>query len=134
MTDRQRILLVGHCGPDSYMLRSAVSGVAPGAAVDFIHDAAALDKALPTASLLLVNRVLDGDFAGGSGIELIRSLTADGSKVPMMLVSNFPQAQAEAEAAGALPGFGKSAAYADETRRRIAYALSLAGTGAAKPR
>ena len=37
----------------------------------------------------------------------------------MMLVSNFEDAQAEAEAAGALPGFGKTQMYDPRTRERI---------------
>ena len=38
-----RILLVGHCGPDAYALRSAIGGMVPGASVEFVR---AFTKAL----------------------------------------------------------------------------------------
>src|SRR6267142_2034982 len=99
--EAKRIVLVGHCGPDSYALRSAVSRMAPGAAVVFAGDDAALEKELSGADLLLVNRMLDGDYALASGVDLIRSLAAQKDRRPaLMLVSNFAESQAEAEAAG----------------------------------
>lgn len=57
--------------------------------------------------LVLVNRVFDGD--GTSGLALIGAIKADPelADVPVMLVSNYPEAQAEAKQLGALPGFGK---------------------------
>src|SRR5262245_41631994 len=60
-------------------------------------------------ALVLVNRVLDSD--GTAGLELIRQVrTEEGLRpVPVMLVSNYEDAQAEAVAAGAVPGFGKAA-------------------------
>jgi response regulator RpfG family c-di-GMP phosphodiesterase len=58
--------------------------------------------------LVLVNRLFDAD--GASGVEWIRSLKADPATahVPVMLVSNYPDAQAEAVREGALIGFGKA--------------------------
>jgi two-component system chemotaxis response regulator CheY len=120
-----RILLVGHCGPDSYALRSAVGTMIPGAAVEFASDQTALDKQVTQADLLLVNRSLDGDFPADDGVELIRSLAERGAVPRMMLISNYPDAQAEAQAAGALPGFGKRDMYSDETKRRLRTALGL---------
>jgi len=59
--------------------------------------------------LVLVNRVLDQD--GSPGLELIRQMKGDDAlhTVPVMLVSNYEDAQRDAVAAGALPGFGKDA-------------------------
>jgi two-component system chemotaxis response regulator CheY len=58
--------------------------------------------------LVLVNRV--GDADGAPGLDLIRRLKADpgSSQVPVMLVSNYQDAQLQAMEAGALRGFGKS--------------------------
>jgi two-component system chemotaxis response regulator CheY len=58
--------------------------------------------------LVLVNRILDAD--GFSGLEVIGQLKADDDlrRVPVMLVSNYEEAQQDAVARGALPGFGKS--------------------------
>ena len=57
--------------------------------------------------LLLVNRELGWGFDQTQGVEVLRSLKARHPHMKMMLVSNFPDAQAAAQAAGALPGFGK---------------------------
>jgi DNA-binding response OmpR family regulator len=59
--------------------------------------------------LVLVNRVFDAD--GSSGVKFIEDLKADEilRQVPVMLVSNYDDAQREAVQAGALPGFGKAA-------------------------
>jgi CheY-like chemotaxis protein len=60
-------------------------------------------------SLVLVNRVLDAD--GTSGLEVLRLIRANGvgTPVPLMLVSNYEDAQKQAEQAGAVRGFGKAA-------------------------
>jgi CheY-like chemotaxis protein len=59
------------------------------------------------ADLLLFNRVLEYDFVESNGVEVIRRLRKQHPQMKMMLVSNYPEAQAAAVAAGALPGFGK---------------------------
>ena len=119
----ETILLVGHCGPDTFALRSAMGRFGR---VEMVNDAETLSGRLADASLLLVNRVLDGRFATESGIELIRELSGDGSPA-LMLVSNYPEAQAEAEAAGAVPGFGKAELYDEQTAERVQAALAHRG-------
>lgn len=104
----QRIVLVGHCGPDSSYLRMAVSRAAKGAQIVAADDTTSLDRLLEEGvDLLLFNRVLDYGFDDTEGVAVIRKLRASHSNVRSMLVSNYPEAQAEAVAAGALPGFGK---------------------------
>ncbi len=58
--------------------------------------------------MVLVNRVFDAD--GDSGVDLIRQIKADEAlqTTPILLVSNYADAQEEATAAGAVPGFGKA--------------------------
>lgn len=58
--------------------------------------------------LVLVNRLVFADDS--PGIELIHAMKSDPSlrDVPVMLISNYPEAQAEARAAGGEPGFGKA--------------------------
>src|SRR4051794_11768646 len=56
--------------------------------------------------VVLVNRVLAVD--GSSGVALIKSLMKAGCKCPVMLVSDRDDAQEQAQAAGAMRGFGKS--------------------------
>jgi hypothetical protein len=110
------IVLVGHCGPDASMLRTAVTRAIPGAAIILANDSTSLAPWLTSAHLLLVNRVLDGEFDNTtSGIELIRRIGRQPEAPPVMLISNLPEAQAEAVDAGARPGFGKQSLYADST-------------------
>lgn len=103
------VLLVGHCGPDTSYLRSAVKKALPTAEVRSVHDEAGLAKevAAGSAPLLLVNRVLEPGFATESGIELIPSLKSAYPAARILLVSNYPEAQEQAVRLGALPGFGK---------------------------
>ena len=114
------VMLVGHCGPDAIMLKTMVQRALPESSVELVNDHAALDASLARDVVLLVNRELDGSFHTGSGgIDLIRHLNESATKAPMLLVSNFKDAQAEAEAAGAMPGFGKSDIYHEDTTQRL---------------
>ena len=125
MTDPKRILLVGHCLPDRYLLSRVVKKAAPEAEVESVNTDDALQKSLAEADALLVNRVLDGRFTLAGGIELIRAIAGNADAPALMLISNFEDAQREAEAAGALPGFGKSELGRDTTHERIRAALGL---------
>ena len=121
--DTPRISLVGHCGPDAFALRSSLRSQFPAATVEMVNDQSSLDEALGNASLLLVKRELDGQFKTENGIELIESIVLADAASKTMLISNFPDAQAQAEAVGAVPGFGKTAMYDASTKERIAAAL-----------
>lgn len=122
-----RVLLVGHCVPDAYMLRNAVERFVPGAVVTNVNQQADLERELPDADLLLVNRMLDGYFHHSLGQVLIRSLAPNASFAgSMILISNLDDAQADAQAAGAMPGFGKANLYEDTTRDRLLSALDAA--------
>ncbi len=106
----KRVLSVGQCMADhgaiSRTLRQAFG--AEVAAADGIDDALTRLRAEEFA-LVLVNRVFDAD--GDSGLDLIKALKADAAlqRVAVMLVSDYEDAQAQAAAAGAAPGFGKAA-------------------------
>ncbi len=116
--------LVGHCGPDAYMLRSAVKYAVKDAEVRMLNDDEALRTAIEsTDAVLLVNRQIDGDFPTYEGVELIRALKASHPNVRTMLVSNYADAQAAAVAAGALEGFGKSEIGSSKMKERLAAAI-----------
>jgi DNA-binding NarL/FixJ family response regulator len=125
MADTKRILLVGHCLPDRYFLTRVMKKAAPEAEVEHANTDDALHKHLEQADALFVNRVLDGHFADHSGIDLIRELLSSGRARAAVLISNYEDAQREAEEAGALPGFGKAELGRDSTRERIRTALGL---------
>ena len=104
----KKVALVGHCGPDSSYLRMTVRRADPDADCFLVDDEQELKRALADGvDLLLLNRELSYGFHDELGVDLIKRLRA--SKVPakLMLVSNYPDAQADAVEAGALPGFGK---------------------------
>ena len=121
-----RVSLVGHCGPDSFALRSAVAGFLPGAKVEKIDSQKDFESRISEFDLHLVNRVLDGSFDDVSGIELIRN-HHEGSP-PMMLISNFPESLQTAVEAGGVMGFGKRAMRSEEAKVALHDALGINAT------
>lgn len=120
------VLLVGHCSMDSSYLIIMLKSVEKQMVIGQINDDAALAKALgetPGPDLLLINRQLDGMFSTYSGIELLAQLHQKYPALKLMLVSNFPEAQAAAQQAGALPGFGKAALRLPQTAQLLAQTL-----------
>jgi CheY-like chemotaxis protein len=106
--DKPRILSVGQCSFDHGLITRHLRMIYEADVVG----ADSVGQALVTLragnfDLVLVNRIFDGD--GTPGVDLIRALKADHelAGIPVMLVSNYEEAQAEAVSAGALPGFGK---------------------------
>ncbi len=108
MRSRQTYVLVGHCWADRAQLKSAVKRMVPGARIVRANTTSALDKHLGSGAVLLVNRVLGGRFETESGVVLIRRLAETDDPPLSILVSSYPDDQAEAMAAGARLGFGKS--------------------------
>ena len=105
-----RVLNVGQCVPDhmsisSYLRRKFDAEVVK---VDSKEDALEL-VAKGDVDLVLVNRLYDAD--GSPGLETVKAIASgdapSGEGPPVMLVSNFEDAQQQAVKAGALPGFGK---------------------------
>jgi CheY-like chemotaxis protein len=116
----KRVLSVGQCWADHRKIaRTLEPFSAEVVSADTTEEAVAQLRAGPPFALVLVNRVYDGD--GSSGMDLIRQMKADPAleAVPVMLVSNYDDAQEEAVAAGAAPGFGKSALYGPLVVERV---------------
>jgi len=104
----KKVLLVGHCGPDSSYLRSTIKKALGDVDILAADDSEELSRTLHSQAidLILFNRELGYGFDPDEGVEVIRILHGT-TKTKMMLVSNYPDAQQAAVAAGALPGFGK---------------------------
>ena len=106
----KKVLSVGQCFADHGALRRTFHKhfKAEVVGADSAEEALELLRDEPF-SLVLVNRVLDAD--GTSGIDVLRQIQANGKamSVPVMLVSNYEDAQKQAEQAGAVRGFGKAA-------------------------
>lgn len=107
-TQITHVALVGHCGFDSSSLTRLAQSALPEAKIVKINTQQGLDEIAHAQSLLLINRVLDGRFDARSSLAMIQELARRDEAPAMMLISNYPDAQAEAQAAGALPGFGKN--------------------------
>ena len=123
MSPVKQIVLVGHCAADCRMLKSAIERATPGVAVRSVGDMKALETLALACCLLLINRVLSSGWPASAGVELIKLLKASPLPPAMMLLSDFPDAQQQAEAAGAMPGFGKSELGGEKMTQRLQAAL-----------
>lgn len=105
----KRILDIGQCNPDhtslSQFLRAHFD-----VEIDRTHR---LDDSLQKLrtgdyDLVLINRKLDADYS--DGMRILETIKSDDhlKQIPVMIISNYPDAQAAAVAAGAEPGFGKA--------------------------
>ncbi|MCH8825164.1 MAG: hypothetical protein IH984_16845 [Planctomycetes bacterium] len=126
MAETRTIVLVGHCGPDMFMLKSAIGRAAADSPIVTVNDSGSLEEYLNNESVLLVNRELDGSFNTQSGIELIAHITKEDNPPIAMLISNYEEAQAQAVAAGARQGFGKSELYDESTTEALREAVGSA--------
>ncbi len=103
----KKVLDVGNCGPD----HAAISDLLTTFNVQLTR-AHGLDDAMAclraeSFDLVMINRLMDRD--GSSGMEIISTIKSDEAlaRIPVMLISNFPEYQELAVAAGAETGFGK---------------------------
>src|SRR5262245_42002286 len=103
----KRVLSVGQCQADHARLSASLRRAFDVEVIPAEGAVEALERVGKEGfDLVLVNRVFDAD--GGSGLDFIRRLSQGSPGLPVMLVSNYEDAQQEAVAAGALPGFGKA--------------------------
>jgi DNA-binding NtrC family response regulator len=119
------VLSVGQCGFDDSSLARLVRDQL-GATLERASgaDDARRKLAANKYDLVLLNRVFDGD--GQSGVNFITEMNKQGNAPPMMLISNYDDAQQAAVAAGALPGFGKSALASPQAAECLKKALNSA--------
>jgi len=119
-----KVLSIGQCRPDSaaiqYYLQSTFGSVVitadtADAAMRLLQD--------QRFDLVLINRILDADCS--SGMDILKSIRLNEAwdTLPVMLVSNYPEWQQAAIAAGALPGFGKAELNRAETREKLSAVL-----------
>jgi CheY-like chemotaxis protein len=121
----KRVLDVGNCVPDHAAIRTMLERTF-GAEVlqtDGPSDTLALLRR-ESVDLVLVNRKLDMDYS--DGLEIIKAIKADAklANLPCMIISNYPEQQQIAVAAGCEYGFGKKELYADDARSRLAKFLT----------
>jgi len=121
----QRVLSIGQCALDQGRIRR-VFGERLGLFVGAAATASEAESLLQCRAyaLVFVNRVLDAD--GSSGVSLLRDLIMRSPSTPMMLVSDYEDAQQLAISAGAIRGFGKATLHNAETLERVRKSLRRA--------
>ncbi len=104
----KRVLAVGDCDPDHNRLGRMLDRNFDVVLDRVMSVEEALAKlATERYDLVLVNRLIFADDSDGG--ELIRRVQTGGYQgTPVMMVSNYADAQAKAVADGAVPGFGKT--------------------------
>lgn len=122
----KQVLDVGQCGPDHATIRRYLSRHfdCEISKADTGEVALALLKS-EAFDLVLVNRKLDIDYS--DGLDVIRRIKSDpaNAAVPVMLVTNYPEHQDAAVAAGAIRGFGKLEYDKPETFERLTAVLDV---------
>lgn len=105
----KRVLSIGQCAADHWAISRTLQLHFDADVTDVDSVTQALQQLnQQNFDLILVNRLLDSD--GSSGLEVIRTLASEPGvpSTPIMLVSNYPDAQQQAVQIGAVPGFGKA--------------------------
>ncbi len=121
----QTVLSVGQCGPDTTSISrflnqhfevNLLTADLPADSLETLRNQA--------VDLVLINRKLDADYT--DGMVILEAIKADPelAGIPVMIVSNFEDAQKAAVEAGAEYGFGKLEYDLPATRDRVAAALS----------
>lgn len=104
----KHVLSVGQCVPDQAVISAMIEKNFDAKVATADLPAEALAKLAQTPfDLVLVNRKLDTDYS--DGLNIIKQVKANPAiaMTPCILITNYPEYQAEAIAAGAEPGFGK---------------------------
>jgi CheY-like chemotaxis protein len=133
MSMAKTVVLAGHCGPDSsylkMIIKKALGDVHIVAADDSHELSRALEKHAP--DLILLNRELGYGFDPATGVETVRLLHRSRPELKTMVVTNYPEVQRDAEAAGALPGFGKNELGSHRVLQVLRDAVGITGAPAA---
>lgn len=119
-----RVLDVGNCDPDHGAIRRMLVNNFEVEVDRVMFPVEAIDELTQRSyALVLVNRLIFADDA--DGLELVRTMKNrdDLRSTPIMMVSNFADAQDRAVAAGAVRGFGKASLGTPDTLSILAQYL-----------
>ena len=119
----KRILDIGQCNHDHGLLSRLADSV--GAQISRANTQSEAVEKLKQEKfdLIWVNRMLDADNT--FGVDTIKAIKSnqDLASIPVMLISNFSQAQDDAIKVGAVKGFGKDHLSDADTLARVKEAL-----------
>ena len=106
---KRKVLDVGQCNADNYRISKLLQQHFD-VQIDRSHSLTEATEAESNTAydLILINRLLDAD--GSAGLDVLASLKVDPSSadIPVMVVSNYQDAQDLAVQRGAVVGFGKA--------------------------
>ena len=115
----KKVLDIGQCDYDHGQLTTLFKGLGATLTRAITHEDGleALDK--ESYDLILVNRICDANSE--KGLEFLPALlkAIEDKPAPVMLITNYPEVQEEAQSLGAEPGFGKAALDSDETKELL---------------
>lgn len=121
---RPKVLNAGQCGLDHSSIQCLLDSLGAG-----VFAAHSIDEVLAAVQrnhfdLVLINRIFDR--TGEQGLQCVRALKGQPAcaSIPVMLISNYPDAQEAAQQLGAVPGFGKSALWEPATKALLSSVLS----------
>jgi response regulator RpfG family c-di-GMP phosphodiesterase len=118
------VLSIGQCSAD----HASISRLLQTKFQAYIKTADSIEEAFKhshnsSIDLILVNRIFD--LTGEEGLNFIRDHLAGPAKlIPVILISNYADAQDSAVALGAKRGFGKAALNSPETEKILREFLS----------
>ena len=117
---KRKVLDVGQCNADNYRISELLKKHFD-VKVDRSHSIAqAIESASKnTYDLILINRLLDADGSAGMDVLASLKLNPSSAKIPVMIVSNYEDAQELAMQKGAVAGFGKGALDSEETLAKL---------------
>lgn len=122
---KRKLLDVGQCDADHFQISTTLGKIFN---IE-IQRAHSRDEAIKLATetpfdLVLINRLLDADRSSAMDVLSELKATPSTAEIPVMVVSNFQDAQKTAVEAGAVQGFGKAALGNNETKELLAKYLS----------
>jgi DNA-binding NtrC family response regulator len=120
-----KIALVGHCGIDGPRIEAQITSILDSANVTTANDPDALSRVVEEGvDLLLFNRELGFGFDDEEGVQVMAEIHESHPDIKLMLISDYPAAQAAAKKIGALPGFGKADLGTSKVEKALRSALS----------
>lgn len=120
-----RVIDCGQCNPDHAAIRRLLEANFDVLVIRTADgDETMSELHASPADLVLVNRKLDADYT--DGIDVLKRIKADAKTrhIPVMLITNYPEYQEQAMAAGAIRGFGKDQLRSSETVTLLKNVLS----------
>jgi two-component system, response regulator, stage 0 sporulation protein F len=122
----KKIINVGQCVPDHNSIKTFLDSFLDVEIIKIETTEETLSYLKNnSADLVLVNRKLDIDYTDGTILISKMQENQELKHIPIMLISNYPEAQEESVKLGGLYGFGKKELTDEKTKERVKQALKV---------